>query len=70
MAWGYDIWEFRGNGGDCGSSLVGSSECNTVSLGIPFDCCDFEIWGVSLEVRDTLMFWTVVPSSLLESEVG
>ena len=45
VAWGYDIWEFRGGGEDCGSSLVGSSECNTVSLGIPFDCCDFEIRG-------------------------
>jgi len=43
VAWGYDIWEFRGEGEDCGSSLVSSSECNTVSLGVPFDCCDFEI---------------------------
>ena len=43
MAWDYDIWEFRGKGEDCGSSLVCSSECNTVSLSIPFDCCDFEI---------------------------
>ena len=24
-------------------SLVSSSECNTVSLDVPFDCCDFEI---------------------------
>ena len=46
MAWNYDIWKFRGKGEDCGSSLVGSSKCNTVSLGVPFDCCDFEIrWG-------------------------
>ena len=43
MAWGYDIGEFRGEGEDCGSSLVSSSECNTVSLGVPVDCCDFEI---------------------------
>ena len=59
-----------GEGEDCGSSLVGSSECNTVSLGIPFDCCDFEIWGAPLEVRDALMSWTVVASSLLESGGG
>ena len=46
MAWGYNIWEFRGKGEDCSSSLVSSSECNMVSLGVPFDCCDFEIrWG-------------------------
>jgi len=43
VVWNYDIWEFRGEEEDCSSSLVGSSKCNTVSLGIPFDCCDFEI---------------------------
>jgi len=43
VAWGYNIWEFRGEGKDCGSSLVSSSKYNIVSLGVPFDCCDFEI---------------------------
>jgi len=46
VAWGYDIWKFRGEMEDCSSSLVSSSKYNTVSLGVPFDCCDFEIrWG-------------------------
>jgi len=51
IAWGYDIWEFRDEEEDCGSSLVSFSEYNIeyniVSLGVLFNCCDFEIrWRV------------------------
>ena len=46
VAWGYGIWKFRGEMEDYSSSMVSSSKCNTVSLGVPFDCCDFKIkWG-------------------------
>ena len=43
VAWGYNNWEFGDEGEDCSSGLVSSGECNAVSLGVLFDCCDFEI---------------------------
>ena len=67
VAWGYDIWEFRGKGEGCGSGLVSSGECNAVSLGV---AVILRSGGVPLEVRDVLMSWTIVASSLLESGGG
>jgi len=55
--------------GRTGSSLVGSSEYNTVFLDIPIAMI-LRLGGMPLEVRDVLMFWAVVALSFLESGGG